>query len=84
MQEYQCIKRVRAEKIKAIHVTPESESDVSILELEGGNKLVVEAHWMFCHKPAVGGYFVRYADGYTSYSPAQPFEEGYIPVNVTA
>lgn len=25
----------------------------------------------------VGGYLVRYSDGYTSWSPAQPFEEGY-------
>jgi len=24
-----------------------------------------------------GGYLVRYSDGYISWSPAQPFEEGY-------
>jgi hypothetical protein len=29
------------------------------------------------HKPQVGGYFVQYADGYKSFSPAQVFEEGY-------
>lgn len=28
-------------------------------------------------KLAEGGYFVVYADGYESYSPAQAFEEGY-------
>ena len=30
--------------------------------------------------PQVGGYVVRYADGYLSYSPAQAFEEGYTMV----
>ncbi len=29
------------------------------------------------HNPQVGGYFVVYADGYKSYSPAKAFEEGY-------
>lgn len=28
-------------------------------------------------KNAVGGYYVRYADGYESWSPAKAFEEGY-------
>lgn len=30
---------------------------------------------------AVGGYYVRYADGYESWSPAQAFEEGYTRVD---
>lgn len=30
--------------------------------------------------PGIGGYFVRYEDGYTSWSPAKAFEEGYIEV----
>jgi hypothetical protein len=29
------------------------------------------------HHPAVGGYYVRYADGYESFSPAAAFEAGY-------
>lgn len=29
------------------------------------------------HKPSVGGYYVVYADGYTSFSPADAFENGY-------
>lgn len=37
----------------------------------------VDAAYMQKHKPEVGGYFVVYADGYKSYSPAQAFEEGY-------
>lgn len=29
------------------------------------------------HKPEPGGYFVVYADGYESFSPAEAFEDGY-------
>lgn len=29
------------------------------------------------HKPQEGGYYVQYADGYESFSPAKAFEEGY-------
>jgi hypothetical protein len=29
------------------------------------------------HKPEAGGYFVRYEDGYESFSPAKAFEDGY-------
>jgi len=36
---------------------------------------------MYKHKPEVGGYYVVYADGYKSFSPAQAFEEGYTRVN---
>jgi hypothetical protein len=38
---------------------------------------VVSAEYLAKHKPEVGGYFVVYADGYQSFSPAQAFEEGY-------
>lgn len=31
-------------------------------------------------KADAGGYYVVYEDGYTSYSPAAPFEAGYAPV----
>jgi hypothetical protein len=29
------------------------------------------------HSPEAGGYYVQYKDGYTSFSPAEAFEEGY-------
>jgi hypothetical protein len=32
------------------------------------------------HSPKAGGYYVVYADGYKSWSPAQAFEEGYTRV----
>lgn len=37
----------------------------------------VSAEYMRRHRPQPGGYFVVYADGYQSYSPAKAFEEGY-------
>lgn len=37
----------------------------------------VTSEWMEKHSPQVGGYFVVYEDGYTSYSPAKAFVEGY-------
>ena len=33
------------------------------------------------HEPQAGGYYVRYADGYESWSPAEAFENGYMPIN---
>ena len=33
------------------------------------------------HAPRVGGYFVRYDDGYESFSPAAAFEGGYTSVD---
>lgn len=50
-----------------------------------GQSETVDAAWITKHLPEgalhpaalVGGYFVRYKDGYTSWSPASAFEEGY-------
>jgi hypothetical protein len=42
-----------------------------------GPSIPVNAEYLQKHKPRVGGYYVRYADGYESFSPAQAFEEGY-------
>lgn len=37
----------------------------------------VAGEWMAKHTPYIGGYFVVYAGGYQSFSPAEAFEEGY-------
>lgn len=39
--------------------------------------------YMRKHNPQVGGYFVKYEDGYASWSPADAFEKGYSAVEVT-
>jgi hypothetical protein len=42
--------------------------------------LDVDAEWMRTRKPQAGGYWVQYQDGYTSWSPAKAFEDGYTPI----
>ena len=37
----------------------------------------VDFEYMNKHNPKAGGYYVVYADGYKSWSPAKAFEEGY-------
>lgn len=75
-------KEVWAEKITGVR-TPE-EVDGVILHLRGDFQIRVGLEWVGRHTPEsgaltdlVGGYFVRYADGYESWSPAKAFEEGY-------
>ncbi|HEE4911119.1 DUF2829 domain-containing protein [Klebsiella pneumoniae] len=46
-------------------------------------KIKVDQPYLDKHKPEVGGYFVRYEDGYESYSPKEPFESGYLSVEAT-
>lgn len=77
LTRYRCHKQVQAGKVRDICVRP------------GGYKLLVEdlalgciwVHvsdsWLEKHNPHPGGYFVRYEDGYESYSPAEAFEGGY-------
>jgi hypothetical protein len=72
---YQCHKKVRAAKITGI---APSTSDSTLLKLEEvGGTVTVPLEWATKHKPQIGGYYVQYADGYISYSPAKAFEEGY-------
>jgi hypothetical protein len=75
LQTYICHKRVQAFKIAEIHpfaLGAElvcAEADITIVSVN--NAFIIR------HAPEVGGYYVRYEDGYESYSPAKAFEEGY-------
>lgn len=73
MKTYKCHKQVKAFKITNIKLIEDS-----IYNLVGSNDIVmVREDFMQKFKPEVGGYYVLYNDGYISYSPAEPFEEGY-------
>ena len=73
MKTYKCHKQVKAFKISDIKLIEDS-----IYNLVGSNDIVmVREDFMQKFKPEVGGYYVLYNDGYQSYSPAEPFEEGY-------
>lgn len=82
MPRYKSHKQVWALKIAEIiePAEPNNETDGSRIIIpadEGYGAFRVDREYVSKHKPQVGGYFVQYADGYKSWSPAQPFEEGY-------
>lgn len=69
---YKCHKRVQAAKILEVHG--------NLLLIPGGRSLTVTQEYKHKHNPQAGGYFVKYEDGYESYSPAAAFESGYTVV----
>jgi hypothetical protein len=74
--KYSCHKTVQALKIGSIHyyaltgatITPEDKAYPAFS---------VSEEYVQQHRPAPGGYFVVYENGYKSFSPAEPFEAGY-------
>jgi hypothetical protein len=84
MKKYRCHKVVEAARIAVIHENTSSKllpssslSGFSELIFVDGTKEVVSRDWLFKHMPVAGGYYVRYEDGYCSYSPQAAFEAGY-------
>ena len=76
MPRYKCYKEVHALKIAAVElldygarITPE-EGDLYA-------PFTVSQVFLRKHDPKAGGYYVVYADGYKSFSPAEAFEKGY-------
>ena len=86
MPKYQSHKKVWALKIKEIVFDSdlakedgnrETDGSATITpEEEGYAPFKVDAAYCHKHKPQAGGYYVVYADGYKSWSPADVFEEG--------
>ena len=77
MKKYQCHKIVKAMKISAIEITVNGSVT---LTGEDGYEILVSASWLEKHEPKIGGYYVRYEDGYSSWSPAGAFESGYTEI----
>lgn len=86
MPRYRCHKEVLALKIAKIWL----DSDVAAKEgrettggatiepaEKGYAQFEVDADYVRKHHPKAGGYYVVYADGYKSWSPADAFESGY-------
>ena len=80
MPRYECHKKVWALKIKEIREGAEKLPEL-VFEEDGYSSMRVDFDWYFKHKPAAGGYYVVYADGYKSYSPAEAFEGGYVRID---
>ena len=75
--KYICHKKVGALKIKSIKQS--NDEGTGILSFYGSKqKKEVSAEWLLKNNPQVDGYFVIYEDGYESFSPAEPFESGYV------
>lgn len=70
LPRFKCHKIVYAAKIVAIDFDAR-------LDLAPHGVVEVSTDWVHSKKPEVGGYYVVYDDGYTSYSPAKAFEDGY-------
>lgn len=79
---WRCHKKVRACKIRSVIVTHAPNR----IDIPGGlifpedmrfGAIEVSGAYLVKHKPTPGGYYVRYDDGYESFSPAKAFEEGY-------
>ena len=81
MPRYKCHKEVWALKIADITEPTDSAGATRTIVPadEGYGPFVVDSDYMAKHKPEVGGYYVVYADGYKSFSPAKAFEDGYSP-----
>jgi len=86
MPRYKCHKEVWALKIASIEFdrdkasTENRETDGSATitpEEDGYAPFKVPHDYVRKHKPEAGGYYVVYADGYKSFSPAKAFEDGY-------
>jgi hypothetical protein len=85
-QKWECHKTVEAFKVIEVQVRPtlDKENHYLLVGADGQGE-VVNSAWVAKHAPDgathpsvfTEGYFVRYADGYTSWSPAKSFEDGY-------
>lgn len=83
LPRYKSHKSVWALKIADIGFDPISSrgdgGGATITPAEAGYApFKVDAAYVQKHDPKAGGYYVVYADGYKSWSPAEAFEEGYI------
>jgi hypothetical protein len=86
MPRYRSHKTVWALKIKSIAFDyeqaqaegRETDGSATITPEESGYlPFKVDAAYVRKHDPKAGGYYVVYADGYKSWSPADAFESGY-------
>ncbi len=78
LPRYRCHKEVEAVKIDELWPSMSSDGGMTIVPADNVCALfAVSAAYVKKHDPKVGGWWVRYRDGYQSWSPASEFEDGY-------
>lgn len=78
MPRYVCHKEVQALKIAEIIFT---QGRIFLRPVDTAyDRIEITTNFDRKHAPSSGGYYVVYADGYKSYSPAHAFESGYTRV----
>jgi hypothetical protein len=81
LPRYRSHKEVWALKIAAIEFDKGKDGGATITPAEPGYvAFKVDHNYVYRHEPKVGGYYVVYADGYKSWSPAEAFEDGYVRI----
>jgi hypothetical protein len=91
LPKYKCHKEVWALKIKtwnhqqgivpATRTMKQTAAMIITPAEKGYAPFKVDAEYVRAHNPTTGGYYVVYADGYKSFSPAVAFESGYTLIN---
>ena len=76
MPKYKCHKEVWALKIAEVEVLGDG-AVILYPEDKSYENILLDKGFQEKHKPYQGGYYVVYADGYKSFSPANAFESGY-------
>lgn len=78
MQRYQSHKIVEAFKVMEAEVQGEW-----MIVWNGDRSETLSIETKRCPLPSetLGGYAIRYPDGFTSWSPAKAFEEGYVGIS---
>lgn len=83
MPAYRSHKVVRAARIEQIVPLPHGGANMYLDATypDGAHAYVtINEAWRRKHEPQAGGYFVAYGDNYTSWSPAEAFEKGYMRI----
>ena len=81
MPQYQSHKKVWALKIKQVELRPADGHIIHPAD-EGYGPFEVSDEYVQKHNPQAGGYYVVYADGYISWSPAEAFEGGHTAIEM--
>jgi hypothetical protein len=77
LPRWKCHKEVEAFKIARVWMDENTGIWYLFSGESGIGPVIVSNEYIQRHKPELGGYYVRYPDGYESFSPTKAFEEGY-------